>query len=143
MGGHVRHDHGRQEACAYRQAGGQLDAEDHRLGNPVDDRSDDDPHGAARAARTELLVDDRVADEEDGHADQHPQSELPRLESDGLADEVEGHRSDHRASAEAGENAHDLLRDRNLGREDACEEERGLGQQAKSEGAKHLKPPGW
>ena len=61
-------------------AGSDLDAEDHRFGDAVDDRAHDDPHRAARSRRAEALLHDLVGDQEHGDADHHPQPGLPRLD---------------------------------------------------------------
>jgi hypothetical protein len=54
-----------------------LDAEDHRLGHAVDDRTDHDPHRPTRAFVPELALDDAIADEEDRHAGEHAERQLP------------------------------------------------------------------
>ena len=78
-----------------------LDPEDGRLGNAVNDRADDDAHRASHARLAEAQLHRLVGEQEDGHADQHPQGELPAVEDVlGLADEVEGNRCDQRPGAE-------------------------------------------
>ena len=119
----VRHEDGCDERSAHGRSGRDLDAEDDRLGNPVDDRADDDPHRAAGPFVAELLLDQAVTCEEDGRAAQHADPELPPTEILGLGEEVERDRRQHRPGAQACERADDAAGNRDPAHDDARDQQ--------------------
>jgi hypothetical protein len=131
-------DHlGGEEAGAYRQASRQLDAEDHRLGDAVDDGADDDAHRPARALVPEALLDDAVSEKEHGDAGEHPQAQLPLIEALGLGDQIEGDRRQHRPRAEPGEHADDPPGDGDPADDEPGEQERRLRKRTEPERVEH------
>ena len=134
----VRDEDREHEAEADRQARADLDPEDDRFGHAVDDRADDDSHRPANPCLAEATLDRTVGDEEDGHADEHPERELPPVEHVlGLDHEVEGDRRDQRAGAEAGQGADDTGGNVDPAGEETGEKQRGCAEQSQAERLEH------
>ena len=97
-----------QEGRADGRADTDLDAEDERFGRPVDHRPDDDAHRFPGALTGKALVDHVVAEQEDTHADQHPEHRLPEGDVHFRhGEETQRDGRNHRSGAEPGEDARD------------------------------------
>ena len=97
-----------QEGRADGRADTDLDAEDERFGRPVDHRPDDDAHRFPGALTGKALVDHVVAEQEDTHADQHPEHRLPEGDVHFRhGEETQRDRRNHRCGAEPGKDARD------------------------------------
>jgi hypothetical protein len=91
----------------------------------------------AGALVTEALVHDAVADQEDGHADQHPEAELQVVELLGLGDEVEGDGGEHGAAAQSGQRPDDPPGHGDPTDEEPADEQRRLRHQPEPERPPH------
>ena len=140
--GDVRDEHRAEEADADREARCDLDAEDDRFGHAVDDGADDDAHRSSRSLAAVAPLDEVVTAEKHRDAYQHPDRHLPGRELLGFGDEVERDRGDQGARSEAGEDPHELARNRDPANEEAGEQERGLRQCSECERVEHARPLG-
>ena len=115
-----------------------LNPENDRLGHAVDDRADDDAHRAPYARLAEARLHSLVCEQKHGHADQHPEGELPAVEHVlGLADEVEGDGCDQRPGAEAGQDPHEARRHVDPAGEQAGKQQRRRAEQSQAECLNH------
>jgi hypothetical protein len=118
-----------------------LDPENDRFGHPVDDRADDDAHRTAHSRLAEAALHHPVGGEEDGHADQHPQGELPAIQHVfRLHDEVGGDRCNQRSASEAGHDPDEAGWNIDPAGEEAGEEQGRRPEQPEAEGLKHASP---